>query len=774
VSIVHVRNEQNDESIIKRLNNIKDYITSQKAKGYIAYPYITLDCSDIVVFWFSSSFQEVMKTIYQLCTWARFAVSDMFTIYSYSSQFDSSNPSYSETELFQRWKNAEPFLDCLQVYLRSTSVANVNSKYLKMQSVLKDNNVMHEYFYLAGQDDAVISIRKIPIEVLVQIFSEKELLGTISADNNNVSAHTNIAFPYNSIADDIDHTDEISGQKMLKNDMAYNLLTRIQRKISLKVASEKTSLLKNATWLPPYFELFNEFCNTEVSATSHDIYMQVLFCQYRFVELIENMLDEDSYSAEYDDRSNIIRQFLHGWSQLSFHAMHSEFQLTQSFDINRLYLFPAKLCLFYSAFMQLIAISLQEQSFPFKAEHIMDSCAFFITPVVDSDATFTAIYQNKKQHVKLVLGEVPADLLYAPQYLLPVLVHETAHYSGKDIRSRKERYKLLWTSFYYEYAQMLLEPWIRILGINENDTESILKSMYPPPYENDSHNYASVDTIELIESHLLRDIFGLEDNLLNELQIRNLENLFLSKVLSHFNTGTNFSLIKAFPNGIVPSTKVKWNHQTIVNLLITNKELMLSLYKECFSDIVMLYVLQMDACEYLECSLFIHRIRNKAELNRQLEKQENLERFYAIIRYCSDPEHKENHQIDCLTDCYRKFEKLDDQYPNKVLLKCLADYLLVRLKSNEDRLPDRFQNSLNDYLTKCRKAMDNIPEDSFTAYRDIYKDFRSLQGREPVINPISTYIKCSYVTHDFITIVQDFLRENIKETPCNYPLGFTD
>jgi hypothetical protein len=424
--------------------------------------------------------------------------------------------------------------------------------------------------------------------------------------------------------------------------------------------------------------------------------------------------------------------------------------------------------------MQLIAISLQEQSFPFKAEHIMDSCAFFITPVVDSDATFTAIYQNKKQHVKLVLGEVPADLLYAPQYLLPVLVHETAHYSGKDIRSRKERYKLLWTSFYYEYAQMLLEPWIRILGINENDTESILKSMYPPPYENDSHNYASVDTIELIESHLLRDIFGLEDNLLNELQIRNLENLFLSKVLSHFNTGTNFSLIKAFPNGIVPSTKVKWNHQTIVNLLITNKELMLSLYKECFSDIVMLYVLQMDACEYLECSLFIHRIRNKAELNRQLEKQENLERFYAIIRYCSDPEHKENHQIDCLTDCYRKFEKLDDQYPNKVLLKCLADYLLVRLKSNEDRLPDRFQNSLNDYLTKCRKAMDNIPEDSFTAYRDIYKDFRSLQGREPVINPISTYIKCSYVTHDFITIVQDFLRENIKETPCNYPLGFTD
>jgi hypothetical protein len=70
--------------------------------------------------------------------------------------------------------------------------------------------------------------------------------------------------------------------------------------------------------------------------------------------------------------------------------------------------------------------------------------------------------------------------------------------------------------------------------------------------------------------------------------------------------------------------------------------------------------------------------------------------------------------------------------------------------------------------------MDNIPEDSFTAYRDIYKDFRSLQGREPVINPISTYIKCSYVTHDFITIVQDFLRENIKETPCNYPLGFTD
>ena len=228
-----------------------------------------------------------------------------------------------------------------------------------------------------------------------------------------------------------------------QSNRAYDLIDKLQK------AFEKEK--KRPAWLGALMELLVELSNIEVSLTSYDIYIQAIDAQCVMITSLCELLEsskinntDDAYTknrkellqdAIFNSSSELaesIRDYLSGWSQLSFHAMHAEWQLTQSSDINRLYLFPAKLCRLYSLFMEQSSSILN-----IYGHH--DNTVFFLTPNIKNTPFFRSVYRPVGWAYKLILGIIPAENMFSPQVILPILVHEAAHYAGSSFRMRKKR-----------------------------------------------------------------------------------------------------------------------------------------------------------------------------------------------------------------------------------------------------------------------------------------------------------------------------------------------
>lgn len=401
---------------------------------------VSLDCNDLIVFWSGDSISGIMQRISAISTNLQEYICEVFTIQACNQIMLIK----AKSRLLTRWKAAEESFTAVNIYLQGPNHGDLIQKAHLIQDEYQKlpDDKRPKVSILSGSDDIVLRFKEIAIEDFVQLYRESRP-SEIAQILNDLVSRTIIEIPLPEDADDL-----LKRECPPRGRLPYpvpELLEKFKVKYKKLDEAEQAQMI----WAAPLLELLIELSNIQVSNTAYDIFAQAAKSQMRFINKLCDLLEDPVYRSillNPDSKTvQFIQRYIQGWSQLSFHAMHSEWQLTQTSDVNRLYLFPAKLNRLYCAFMKQSSLLLSDGSHRKEAPDKNEIC-YFLTPKICSDAEFISIFRECGDISSIILGEIPADMVFSPQILLPILIHEAGHYVGGNIRKREERYDRLLSS----------------------------------------------------------------------------------------------------------------------------------------------------------------------------------------------------------------------------------------------------------------------------------------------------------------------------------------
>lgn len=627
VSLIHLKHPLSPASITDsashQLNLINQYIQSLKRTiqeerhdNDIRFSvYFSIDCNDLIVFWSANSFQNTMELVAHVCECNSSLIGELFTIQSCDNSIMSQRNANAKLSL---WKNEEPVFKCIRIHLRSSSFSKLLNRIRDLPDAIKKreqkqsgivSNCCITEYVVPGQDDVVLAFHNIPLDWLLDMYAPSE-----PENNSNVDSLCGLLYE-GLLSRSVIDTELVIGSNLRPEDIQKDihsdptLSSNVRAKIERLNACIRATNFKRTTWLPALYELLFELADLETSSTAYDIYAQAAPCHKVLVdELTMRMENKEAVHDLQKPNTSVVRniqQYLQGWSQLSFHAMHAEWQLTQTSEMNRLYIFPAKLNRLYSAFMD-------------RASTILNSCCeppqtsanFFLTPTIGSEAEFTAIFEPSSKACSLVLGEIPADLMFAPQLFLPLLVHEAAHYAGHEHRKRKLRYFSVLRSALFYMLSSIFENALIYMPIQRNDGIStvgaeIVEQLVDafPSFMDSENNYGKnrFDKIAYYSRDIRAHIGYHLSSMLANIPIR-----IQPAVLNILHTIPFFEYHNYTQMNLYYHSQTKAN-QSIFSLqavgsdrnIYSYLDQLLTIYSESFSDLCMIKMLDLRIEEYL-------------------------------------------------------------------------------------------------------------------------------------------------------------------------------
>lgn len=725
VSLIHFKHPLNDfEQLVKHLENAIERTIELKQQEQGAEQnhfqlfyssYVSIDANDLIIFWATNSIQTTMSVIASVWKQCTDKIHEFFTLIGcHETCFiteDYSNPIY------QRWLVAEPALDCVRTHIRGKDFRQILKKAKEIVELvpkhpdrLQEGNkeTTADYCIIPGQDDIVLYFRNLPLKLFVKMYQCPEdespsdpLMGILGNSTEIISRSVVDTF-FTASFDESDQEKEIrDGERGKKqgNCSFNNPNTRV-RNHSLELYENLITTIKNDSafprtqWLAALYELLVELSYLETSPTAHDMYIQSYECQKilvdHIVEIIQKKKEKpERYRALTDPRSNLvacIQQYIQGWSQLSFHSMLAELQLTQISDINRMYLYPAKLNRIYTSFMQFASRILSHCD---KEDNPNKEARFFLTPSMRSNEACLSIFDEYRDSFDtdalLILGEIPAEFLFSPQVLLPILVHEAAHYTG--CRKRKLRYEYLAKSMIAHLVDEYVQEDVLYQNPNINGIypfQEVVDELYERKFKQlmgDQHCYGndvrnsllSKLQYELQGYHIANEIFGI---------------LFSKSEYVHWNQ-TKKLIFKEKYLGNLDSGVRSLNTISSANNLEAHYDRLISIYREAYADMCMIKLLNLNLFEYLSIIYRSSRF-NRAETIKDLQSliQNTLreltryERYICVIgvAYVKDGTDFYDGMKKSLEDCIAK--KYSNDLPDSVNeddykgIQCLAGALL--------------------------------------------------------------------------------------------------
>lgn len=747
ISLIHFTHPvENFEGLVSNLENtINCTIEHEKSSQYnlVYSSYVSIDASDLIVFWATNSIQTTMSVITSVWKQHTDEIHEFFTLLGcHQSIFITA--ANSGNELYKSWMVAEPILACVRTHIRGKNFRKILSCAQTIVELVRqhpdrqqDNGkeTTADYCIIPGQDDIVLCFENLPLKLFVEMYqrptagnASNSLTGSLGVGADIISRSVVDTFFAASLDDSVWGT-KISNAESSQNpndsgcppenkgkdNCQLNPYKKLQQ--AVEDANKDGNVFPTTHWLSALYELLVELAYLETSPTSHDMYMQSKDCHKilvdHIVEIIQKRKDEqERYMALADPHSNLvecIQRYIQGWSQLSFHSMLAELQLTQTSDINRMYLYPAKLNRIYTSFMQYSSAVLSDCD---NEDNPGNQAHFFLTPSMRSDEAFWSIFDRFRDSFEnktlVILGEIPADLLFSPQALLPILVHEAAHYAG--IRKRKLRYEYL--------AKSMLAHLV-----DEYVQEEIL---YQIP--DNANRYPFQDVVDELYDRKLKDLMGdqpcygdavckkLLDRLQGELQDHRMSSeifgiLFSRNEYIHWNQTQKLifkeKYLGDFDSGIRSLSTID-----NPNNLETQYDRLIKIYREAHADMCMIKLLGLNPLEYLSVIYRSGRFKDRPEnrlksaIHAAVREPINYVRYLCVIAVAFvddwlDGETFDNEIIGILNGCIEQTlsaapddEKKDDEVkkdPNPV---SISDCQGIRFLAQE--LKDAFTSeSLN-------------------------------------------------------------------------------
>lgn len=600
-------------------------------------------------------------------------------------------------ELYQRWLAAEPFLSCVRTHIRGKNFRQILSKAQEIVELVQthsdrlqteEQRTTADYCIIPGQDDIVLYFENLPLKMFVKMYqhpSEERYfdpLRGILGNSTDVISRSVVDTFFSASLDKSDQGKEMSNeesgkkqdnnncnvsQKSGKNHSSY-LYTRLKATLD----HHDNLDFPRTQWLSALYELLVELAYLEASPTAHDMYIQSKdsheILVNHIVEIIQKAKEKpERYQALTDPHSNMvacIQKYIQGWSQLSFHSMLAELQLSQTSDINRMYLYPAKLNRIYTSFMQFTSRILSQYD---KEDNPNKEAHFFLTPSMRSNEAFLSVFDEYRdsfdKDALLILGELPAEFLFSPQVLLPILVHEAAHYAG--CRKRKLRYEYLAKSMIAHLVDEYVQEEVLYHNPNKNGIypfQEVVDELYERKFKElmgDQPCYGNNVRCNLLNA------------LRNEIQGYRIANEIFSILFSrseyvHWNQ-TKKLIFKEKYLGDLDSGVRSLNTISTANNLEVHYDRLISIYREAYADMCMITLLNLDPFEYLgivyRSNRFNTRVEKEASLQDliqdDLREQTRYERYICVIGVAFaddglDGADDDEKIIEILRDCENK------------------------------------------------------------------------------------------------------------------------
>ena len=668
ISLIHFTHPiENFEWLVSNLENtINCMIEHKKSPQYnlVYSSYVSIDASDLIVFWATNSIQTTMSVIASIWKQHTDEIHEFFTLLGcHQSIFITAESSGNE--LYKSWMVAEPSLPCVRTHIRGKNFRKILSCAQTIVELVRqhpdrqqDNGkeTTANYCIIPGQDDIVLCFENLPLKLFVEMYqrptagnASNSLTGSLGVGADIISRSVVDTFFVASLDDSVRET-KISNAESSQNsngsgcppenrdkdNCQLNPYKKLQQ--AVEDANKDGTVFPTTHWLSALYELLVELAYLETSPTSHDMYMQSKDCHEilvdHIVEIIQKRKDEqERYMALADPHSNLvacIQRYIQGWSQLSFHSMLAELQLTQTSDINRMYLYPAKLNRIYTSFMQYSSAVLSKRN---NEDNPGNRAHFFLTPSMRSEEAFWSIFDQFRDSFEnkplVILGEIPADLLFSPQALLPILVHEAAHYAG--IRKRKLRYEYL--------AKSMLAHLV-----DEYVQEEVL---YQKP--DNANRYPFQDVVDELYERRFRDLmcdqpcYGdavrrkLVFKLQSELQDHRMASeifgiLFSRNEFINWNQ-TQKLIFKEKYLGNIDSDVRSLDAITSVYSMDSILDQLISIYREAHADICMIKLLGLSPFEYLGIVYRSNRFNASPEDMLQSIMKDTLSNWVPYERY---------------------------------------------------------------------------------------------------------------------------------------------
>lgn len=720
VSLIHLKHPFRTSTVFRSqsIHEIKSQIEKefQSVSQISCLVNFSVDCNDLIVFWSGNSLKAIMQHISNISSKYKEYICEVFTIQSCNKRVFSQ----SESSLLTIWDNTENKLDAINILLQGTNHGDLIQKAHEIEesySEQPDQNIP-KISILSGRDDIALRFKDITIRQFIRIYDKFSPLSQIL---DSLNSRTIIEIPLSTLTQE----DEQSSKRSLPGDVP-RLLSTFKTTYKTLNRTERTRLI----WATPLQELLIELSNIQVSNTAYDIFSQAAESQEHFISTLCRLLNDQKYRQillNPESRTvQFIQRYIQGWSQLSFHAMHSEWQLTQTSDVNRLYLFPAKLNRIYCSFMKHSSslLSNNHPTSPSSESALYNSC-YFLTPKICSNAEFISIFRECGDVSTLILGEIPADLIFSPQILLPILIHEAGHYIGGTLRRRDKRYDCLLNSS----IQFVLQTILRFEKLREYNTDQtpLICSLIDKwrDFLKARGRFLPKDTYGINVTAHIKTV--LIETLLNEIHEVNrfaLSAVEKSKHYQHLDRSSQvLKAVEIFRKDDI-SELINTGASSSLNEFVDQ---LITIYREAFCDLCMIKSLNMQCGDYLNviCRSYRMKVPFGPVEYGILQNMTCWERITSVIEtvWCS------TNSSDLLCEDFETL--LQSSYcssQDKKCIRALLSTLYTHKKTNmigESKCtPNRYSRaSLKVYLRYVSKELDSLIQnklDDFNLLRSVY------------------------------------------------------
>lgn len=648
ITRIHLSNTINLYDQFKKINLFLSAQSTQCEYSGVSWRiYHTTELSDIILISRAEKFQTLSR--WSLLTTKSWLVGRAYTYFCISG--------FLLTADQEQWPDTvkEDMVDFLSVRF-SVQGDGADQELIKVGQQL-GNQIGTKVFRVAGNEDALISVQDVPMENVLMLYhswyKEPNQIRTIFRDIiSRVGADWSKTPP---------KKDELGKPQPISpiEEHSKLLLQNVQTRISTDPGAE----LHSRAWLRPLIELTNSLVHMSRTPTLDGAVFLVLPALQAFWK---NILDESD--AFHEDA--LYLRFAELCTHTIEHLMRAEGQLSHRPEMRPL---PFDLPMFMlecaTTFLMMFGNKLSY------ADGVnADEIHFLLVPSADVLVSTEEPFEAKNKRPGLLLITVPFSLLYQPQYLLPTLCHEMAHYIGEKLRRREDRY---WY-FLNAIATVFIDSFFDKIKNDANKfhefivreilDESIRMSLEEKPYNGES------DIIKLPLVDIYDMIGDLVAGIVGEGNYSEYSKLVRTYILSEYSGAK----ILCYPPEYIANQLLPFQKRTY--------DLVMS-FRETFADICMLSCLNPKLTEYLDitvmqwgnmnagtrlrvyASLFSsgHTIEEivesidiwgkekKIDVESRTNIIEEFKELHTWIR--SDGDLAEKYLISYLTDCWKDIEE---------------------------------------------------------------------------------------------------------------------
>lgn len=573
------------------IRKVQETVLSQGRASVARVCYRTMELSDLVVAWRSASLFDIFQEIHDLYQMEE--VGDMSTFSSVSQALVSSPQ--------KDWEQIDPgrkFFASARYVVRGVQESHEYLQWLENQGI----DISHVYFS-TGMEDLHMLQENMDVNTLLR------LLCTHLNDGHRrafFECSTRLGIPEkvpagkgpclgtpDSASARPSSPDKDNMESVFSNH-CKDLLERFQR---VRQESEDISGAYEISWMKPASNLLNALADMSKNWVMDGFCYLIYDAARLFCGKIERWeASRRPMKAKMETES--VQRFIRGWGGLMEQATRIDGRFIQMPGFSpALCEIPAHLLEFYLSTMMCCADLMGN-----KAEG--HDVALLLVPKICRRMKVIAILEEPRDSNHLLYVDIPMEMLYRPVSVLCGLCHELAHYVGETWRNRTRRGYLVVYSAAYELAcHLKICSW--------NTVEKIYRQLL------DLCQHKDASLMEYAESLSGLLQMGINALLLDDTAFSNWHKIYQDEMdLSSYQIRNVRLESDICRNTILADTAQ----------LFDDLENLIYLFRECYADMVMIYLLNPGEVMY--------RSFAEQEIRPLSEENENWRpdcRYYTLV-----------------------------------------------------------------------------------------------------------------------------------------------